>query len=108
MHVKRLLETNFKEEEQINLRRRSQKRCLKQEAVTQRCSINKVISTLFKKRLWYRCFPVNFTKFVGTPFLTEHSRWLLLFQIKLEETKLSLKIQWKTSERQRLYQQTRI
>ena len=43
MHFKRLLETNFKEEEQINSRRRSQKRCLKQEAVTQRCSINKVI-----------------------------------------------------------------
>ena len=96
MHVKRQLETNFKEEEQINSRRMSQKRCLKQETVTQRCSINKVISTLFKKRLWYRCFPVNFAKFVGTPFLTEHSRWLLLFQIKLLETKLSLKIQWKT------------
>ena len=96
MHVKRQLETNFKEEEQINSRRMSQKRCLKQETVTQRCSINKVISTLFKKRLWYRCFPVNFAKFVGTTFLTEHSRWLLLFQIKLQETKLSLKIQWKT------------
>ena len=78
MHVKRQLETNFKEEEQINSRRMSQKRCLKQETVTQRCSINKVISTLFKKRLWYRCFPMNFAKFLGTPFLTEHLRPLLL------------------------------
>ena len=24
---------------------------------------------LLKKRLWYRCFPVNFVKFLGTPFL---------------------------------------
>ena len=26
-----------------------------------------------------RCFPVNFAKFLRTPFLTEHLRWLLLF-----------------------------
>ena len=25
--------------------------------------------TLFKKRLWRRCFPVNFPKFLETPFL---------------------------------------
>ena len=35
--------------------------------------------TLFKKRLWHRCSPVNFAKFLRTPFLTEHLRWLLLF-----------------------------
>ena len=29
--------------------------------------------------LWYRCFPVNFAKFLRTPFLKEHLRWLLLF-----------------------------
>ena len=34
--------------------------------------------TLLKKRLWHRCFPVNFAKFLRTPFLTEHIRWLLL------------------------------
>ena len=33
---------------------------------------------LFKKRLWHRCFPVNFAKLLRTPFLTEHLRWLLL------------------------------
>ena len=27
---------------------------------------------LLKKRLWHRCFPVNFLKFVRTPFYTEH------------------------------------
>ena len=35
-------------------------------------------ATLLKKRLWHRCFPVNFVKFLRTPFLTEHLRWLLL------------------------------
>ena len=31
-----------------------------------------------KKRLWHRCFPVNFAKFLGTPFLQNTSGWLLL------------------------------
>ena len=26
-------------------------------------------ATLSKKRLWHRCFPVNFEKFLSTPFL---------------------------------------
>ena len=26
-------------------------------------------ATLLKKRLWHRCFPVNFAKFLKTPFL---------------------------------------
>ena len=29
-------------------------------------------AALLKKRLWHRCFPVNFTKFLRTTFLTEH------------------------------------
>ena len=29
-------------------------------------------ATLLKKRLWHRCFPVSFAKFVRTPFVTEH------------------------------------
>ena len=29
-------------------------------------------ATLLKKRLWHRCFPVKFAKFLRTPFLTEH------------------------------------
>ena len=65
------------------------------EAVAQRCSVKKVLleisqssqeniknfkrgSTLLKKRLWHRCFSVNFAKFRRTPFFTEHLRWLLL------------------------------
>ena len=29
-------------------------------------------------RLWQRCFPLNFAKFLGTPFFIEYLRWLLL------------------------------
>ena len=32
--------------------------------------------TLSRKKLWHKCFPVNFTKFFKTPFLKEHLRWL--------------------------------
>ena len=34
--------------------------------------------TLFKKRLWHRCFPANLAKFPRRPFFTEHLWWLLL------------------------------
>ena len=30
--------------------------------------------TLLKKRLWHMCFPVNYAKFLRTPFFTEHLR----------------------------------
>ena len=33
-----------------------------------------------KKRLWHRCFPVNFAKFLRTPFLQNSSGRLLLKQ----------------------------
>ena len=45
-----------------------------------------------KKKLWHRCFPVNFAKFRRTPFLTEHLlyRWLLpkddIFQTRITTT----------------------
>ena len=34
---------------------------------------------LLKKRLWHRCFPMNFVKILRTPFFTKHLRWLLLY-----------------------------
>ena len=37
-------------------------------------------SFLLKKRLWHRCFPVNFAKFVRTPFLQNTSGRLLLYR----------------------------
>ena len=70
------------------------------EAVAQTCSVKKIFfakftgkhlcqslflrklqaapAILFKKRLWRRCFPVNFAKFTTTPFFTEHLWWVLL------------------------------
>ena len=37
------------------------------------------LAALSKQRLWHRCFPVNFTKFLRTPFLQNtHLRQLLL------------------------------
>ena len=35
-------------------------------------------ATLLKKRLWHRCFPVNFAKFLKTSFLQNTSRRLFL------------------------------
>ena len=35
-------------------------------------------TTLLKKRIWHRCFPVNFVKFLRTPCSVEQLRWLLL------------------------------
>ena len=35
-------------------------------------------ATLLKKRLWYRCFPMNFVKFLRTTFLQNTSERLLL------------------------------
>ena len=35
-------------------------------------------ATLLKKRLWHRCFPVNFVKLLRTPFLQNTSGRLLL------------------------------
>ena len=41
---------------------------------------NKVAGQVFllKKRLWHRCFPANFVKFLRTPFLQNTSGRLLL------------------------------
>ena len=51
---------------------------------------NKVASlrpaTLFKKRLWHRCFPVNFAKFLKTLFFTEHLWWLLLNHLAISSS----------------------
>ena len=54
----------------------------KEKRLCQSPSFNKVAglrpATLLKKRLWHKCFPVNFAKFLRTSFLTKHLRWLLL------------------------------
>ena len=35
-------------------------------------------ANLLKNKLWHKCFLVYFAKFLRTPFLTEHRRWLLM------------------------------
>ena len=51
---------------------------------------NKVVglrcSILLKKSLWHRCFPVDFAKFLKTPFSTEDLQWLLLEDIIRRKT----------------------
>ena len=77
--------------------------CTPKEEVAERCSVKKVFletlqnlqentcarisflikfrpATLLKKRLWHRCFRLNFAKFLRTPFLTEYLWSLLLHQ----------------------------
>ena len=43
-------------------------------------------ATLLKKRLWHRCFPVNFAKFLITPVVTKQLRWLLLTKLRWTKT----------------------
>ena len=38
-------------------------------------------ATLLKKRIWSRCFPVNFAKCLRTTFFIEHIWWLLLKKV---------------------------
>ena len=40
-------------------------------------------ATLLKKRLWYMCFPVRFTKFLRTPFL-QNTFWRLLLVVFIQ------------------------
>ena len=40
-------------------------------------------ATLSKMRFLHRCFPVNFVKFIRTPFFTEHLQWLLQTKVNL-------------------------
>ena len=42
-------------------------------------------ATLSKKRIWHRCFTVNFAKFLRTPFLQNTSGQLLLENTRLAE-----------------------
>ena len=50
-------------------------------------------ATLLKKRLWHRCLPLNFAKFLRTSFLQSTSRQLLLvFKANNKENKTKLKV----------------
>ena len=45
-------------------------------------------ATLFKKSLWHRCFPVNFTKFIRTSFLKEHLVAASVSRLNVQHNKL--------------------
>ena len=47
-------------------------------------------ATLFKKKLWHRCFPVNFAKFLETLFSTEHL-WATAFETDFQTFKYLFK-----------------
>ena len=47
-------------------------------------------ATLLKKRLWHRRFPVDFAKFLRTPFPKEHLWCLLLMIVKLSEREINI------------------
>ena len=49
-------------------------------------------ATLLKKRLWHRCFPVNFVKFLRTAFLENTSQLLLKTAVSFTEARLILKL----------------
>ena len=51
-----------------------------QENTCARVSLSLKVSTFLKKRLWHRCFPVNFAKFLTTPFFQNTSGRLLLLR----------------------------
>ena len=67
---------------------------MKSEAVIRRCSVKKVFSEILqnsqkntcardsfsKNSLWHRCFPVNFVKFLKTPFWQNSFGWLLMLR----------------------------
>ena len=49
-----------------------------------------------KKRLWYRCFPVNFAKFLRTSFLQNTSgRLLRILAFQKQPLEVSMKKAWK-------------
>ena len=49
-------------------------------------------ATLLKKEFWRRCFPVNFAKFLRTPFFTEHLWWLLLRALSFKTVNWKLRL----------------
>ena len=62
----------------IGISRSSHQRCSVRQHVLQPQDCN-----FIKNRLWHRCFPVNFTKFLRTPFLQNTSGQLLLHFTRL-------------------------
>ena len=54
--------------------------------------ISAYFATLLKERLWHRCFPVNFTKFLRISFLQNTSGRLLLHLLNLHLNLVKVRI----------------
>ena len=108
MHPKFWVQNTFNDNLRQNLRflQHSSRHCVRVRRSHQRCSVkicvlrnftgkhlcqslflNKVsglrLATLFIKKLWHKCFPVNFVKFLRTPFYIERLWWLLFPHLSL-------------------------
>ena len=85
IHQKQLPEVFYKKKAFLEISRNSQENTSARVSVL----IGLRPATLLKKRLWQRCFPVNFAKFLRKRFLQNTSGWLLLihwfFYIFLEK-----------------------
>ena len=77
-------------QEDVILNRSSYQRCSIKKAVLRNfakltwkylCQSLSLFPTLLKKKLWLKCFPVNFAKFLRTPLLQNTSGWLLLTKL---------------------------
>ena len=80
--IQTFISTRFKPRSSLSLRCTAKKMFLKvlrnsQENTCVRVSFL-ITRFLLKMRFWHRCFPVNFAKFLRTPFFIEHLRWWLL------------------------------
>ena len=76
LHTYSTLRTSFSQNSSFSQRCSVKKMFLEisQNLQEKTCARDSVLrpATLLKKRLWYRCFLVNFAKRLRTPFLTEH------------------------------------
>ena len=84
----------------LYMTRSSHQRCPMKKGVLRNCTkftvkhlcqslfFNKVAglrpATLLKKRLWHRCFPMSFAKFLRIPFLQNTSGRLLLYDLLVD------------------------
>ena len=57
-------------------------------------------AVVLKKRLWHRCFTVNFAKFLRTPFLQNTSGLLLLMSYRISELALGNDLSRKISRKE--------
>ena len=77
--VKKLLKNDLTQRHFSRISIRNRRGKIHGKHLCQNLLFNKILGqspTLLKKRLWHSCFPVNFTKFLGTSFLQK-----MLFKI---------------------------